>query len=122
MNNEKIKRLHTKYTQRPTQNTPRKKGIFEQIEEAFNEMASEFDEEEQNKTSSPKPSSKKKRFTVIKILKIKTEHPRGALKRFETKQSHTEKCLLKIVIQLHERSQSEKILKTVRRLAIKRII
>ena len=36
-------------TQSPTQNTPRKKGIFEQIEEAFNEMASEFDEEEQTK-------------------------------------------------------------------------
>ena len=45
----KIKRLHTKIHKRPTQNTPRKKGIFEQIEEAFNEMASEFDEEEQNK-------------------------------------------------------------------------
>ena len=76
------------------------------------------------KTSSPKPSSKKKRFTVIKILKeVKTEHPRGELKRFETKQSHTEKCLLKIVIQLHERDlKVKKILKTVRRLAIKRII
>ena len=64
----KIKRLHTKYTKTYAKHT-KKKGIFEQIEEAFNEMASEFDEEEQNKTSSPKPSSKKKRFTVIKILK-----------------------------------------------------
>ena len=62
----KIKCLHTKYTKSYAKHT-KKKGIFEQIEEAFNEMASEFDEEEQTKTSSPKPSSKKKRFTVIKI-------------------------------------------------------
>ena len=87
-------------------------------------MASEFDEEEQNKNIITKPSSKKKRFTVIKILKeVKTEHPRGELKRFETKQSHTEKMPSKDSDSTsRERSQSEKILKTVRRLAIKRII
>ena len=46
MNNEKSNASH-KNTQRPK--THQEKGIFEQIEEAFNEMASEFDEEEQNK-------------------------------------------------------------------------
>ena len=65
------------------------------------------------KTSSPKPSSKKKRFTVIKILKkVKTEHPRGELKRFETKQSHTEKVPSKDSDSTsRERSQSEKDIK-----------
>lgn len=104
-----------KNTQRPTQNTPRKKGIFEQIEEAFNEMASEFDEEEQNKkTSSPKPSSKKETVHSDKNLKkeVKTEHPRGELKRFETKQSHTEKVPSKDSDSTsRERSQSEKDIK-----------
>lgn len=104
-----------KNTQRPTQNTPRKKGIFEQIEEAFNEMASEFDEEEQNKkTSSPKPSSKKETVHSDKNLKkeVKTEHHRGELKRFETKQSHTEKVPSKDSDSTsRERSQSEKDIK-----------
>ena len=44
----KIKRLHTKI-HKDLRKTHQEKGIFEQIEEAFNEMASEFDEEEQNK-------------------------------------------------------------------------
>ena len=76
------------------------------------------------KTSSPKPSSKKKRFTVIKILKnVTPEHHRGESKRFETKQSHTGKVPSKDRYSTsRERFQSEKILKTVRRLAIKRII
>ena len=104
-----------KNTQSPTQNTPRKKGIFEQIEEAFNEMASEFDEEEQNKkTSSPKPSSKKETVHSDKNLKkeVKTEHHRGELKRFETKQSHTEKVPSKDSDSTsRERAQSEKDIK-----------
>lgn len=104
-----------KNTQRPTQNTPRKKGIFEQIEEAFNEMASEFDEEEQNKkTSSPKPSSKKETVHSDKNLKknVTPEHHRGESKRFETKQSHTGKVPSKDRYSTsRERSQSEKDIK-----------
>ena len=48
MNNEKSNASTQKYTKSYAKHT-KKKGIFEQIEEAFNEMASEFDEEEQTK-------------------------------------------------------------------------
>ncbi|WP_411912918.1 hypothetical protein [Staphylococcus hominis] len=104
-----------KNTQSPTQNTPRKKGIFEQIEEAFNEMASEFDEEEQTKkTSSPKPSSKKETVHSDKNLKkmlrlnIIVENQNG----LKLNNLTPEKCLLKIDIQLHERDlKVKKILK-----------
>ena len=65
------------------------------------------------KTLSPKPSSKKETVHSDKNLKeVKTEHPRGELKRFETKQSHTEKVPSKDSDSTsRERSQSEKDIK-----------
>ena len=83
-----------KNTQKPTQDTTKRKSIFEQIEETFNEMASEFDNEEENKkTLSPKPSSKKEPVHRDQKLEkeVTTEHNRGELKRFETKQFHNKK-------------------------------
>ena len=66
-----------KNTQKPTQDTTKRKSIFEQIEETFNEMASEFDNEEENKkTFSTKPSSKKEQVHRDQKLEkeVTTEH------------------------------------------------
>lgn len=104
-----------KNTQKPTEDIPRKKNVFEQIEETFNELASEFDEEEQNKKpSSPKPSSKK--ITVYRDKsfekEIATENESGELKRFEPKQSHSKEITSKDSNSpSRERNQSEKDIK-----------